>query len=116
MIFLVLFGFIAVVVVSLNIYDNSNLDKIKQYLLSNNCQNIVYAKGSYKAICDDRVIQIENAFSVDLNKKDEMKIENIKSIEKKSLTLLVNKTYKIEFKQKENLENFYKNLEEKRDK
>lgn len=116
MIFLFLFALIAIVVFSLNIYDNSNLEKIKSHLQSKNCQNIVYAKGKYKAICDGKITQIENAFSVDLDKKDEIEISQIKNIEKKGLILFVNKNYKVEFKQKQNLEKFYKDLEEKRNK
>jgi hypothetical protein len=96
MIFIVLFILIAAIVISLNIYDNSNLEKIKLHLESNNCQNIIYSKGTYKAICLDKIVQIDNAFSVD----------------KKSLILLINDNYKIEFKKKENMERFYKNLED----
>ncbi len=112
MIFIVLFILIAAIVISLNIYDNSNLEKIKLHLESNNCQNIIYSKGTYKAICLDKIVQIDNAFSVDLEKKYEMKIKDIKRIEKKSLILLINDNYKIEFKKKENMERFYKNLED----
>ncbi len=112
MIFLVLFVLIAAIVISLNIYDNSNLEKIKLHLESNNCQDIIYSKGTYKATCSDKIVQIDNAFSVDLEKKYEMKIKDIKKIEKKNLTLIINDNYKVEFKKKENMERFYKNLED----
>jgi hypothetical protein len=112
MIFIVLFILIAAIVISLNIYDNSNLEKIKLHLESNNCQDIIYSKGTYKAICTDKIVQIDNAFSVDLKKKYEIRLKEIEKIEKKNLTLLINDNYKVEFKNKENMEKFYKNLED----
>ncbi len=116
MIFLVLFVLIAAIVISLNIYDNSNLEKIKLHLEANNCQDIIYSKGTYKAICADKIVQIDNSFSVDLEKKYEMKINEIAKIDKKNLTLLINNEYKVEFKKKENMEKFYKNLEDMKNK
>jgi len=112
MIFLVVFALIAIIVIALNIYDNSNLEKIKNHLEQNNCKSIIYSKGNYKGICKDTITQIDNAFSVDLNKKDEMRIDEIKTIEKENLTLLINKSYKVEFKEKENLEKFLKTIED----
>ena len=69
MIFLVVFGLIAAVVIVLNIMDSSNLEKIETYLKSQDCQNIVYSKGVYKGVCKDEIIQVSNSFSVDIEKK-----------------------------------------------
>jgi len=114
MIFLILFGIIALIVIALNIYDNSNLEKIKEHFETNNCQNIIYSKGTYKGICKDEVIQVDNSFSIDL-KKDErkFKLNKINKIDKNNLTIIINNDYIIEFKDIKNLEAFYKSLEEK---
>ncbi len=114
MIFLVLFVIIAIIVISLNFYDSSNLKTIQQYFKDNNCQNIIYAKGSYKGICDDEIVQIKNSFFVDLEQnKSRFKLSNIKQIEEKKLSIVINEDYNIEFKKEETREIFYKNLKEK---
>lgn len=114
MIFLVVFGLIAIVVIGLNMMDNSNLEKIENYLKAQNCKNIVYSKGVYKAICNDKVVQISNSFSVDLEKnKTSLKLDKIKNMDEKVLTIILNESYEIDFKEKQNKENFYKDLKEK---
>ncbi|MDZ7817367.1 MAG: hypothetical protein U5K55_01620 [Aliarcobacter sp.] len=62
MIFIGLFLFIAFIVIALNVYNQSNLNKIEEYLQKNNCQNIIYSNGSYKALCEDYFIVVENKF------------------------------------------------------
>lgn len=117
MIFLIVFGLIALIVIVLNVMDNSNLEKIENYLKVQNCQNILYSKGVYKGICNDRIIQIPNSFSVDIDKnKTVFDFKDIKSIEEKKSSIIINKTYNIEFKEKENLDKFYKSLKEKTNK
>lgn len=114
MIFLILFGIIAIIVIALNFYDSSNLNKIKTYLEVNNCQNIIYSQGKYKGICKNEIIQIPNSFSIDLeNDKRVLEISSIKKIEKNELNIILNSNYKIEFKDKKNLEAFNKAIEEK---
>lgn len=114
MIFLVLFAIIAIIVISLNIYDNSNLDMIKNHFEEKKCQNIIYSKGTYKGLCDDEVMQIKNSFFVDLQKnKTTFKLSNIEQLEEKELSIIINRNYNIEFKDKKNREIFYKNLKEK---
>lgn len=116
MIFLVVFGLIAVIVILLNIKDSSNLEKIENYLKSKNCINIIYSKGDYKGICPNEIIEISNSFSVDLEKnKRVFKFDKIKTLEKENLEIIINKTYNIEFKEKEKMEIFYKSLKEKID-
>lgn len=115
MIFLILFGIIGIIVLALNIHDSSNLEKIREHFEKKDCQNIVYAKGSFKGICKNEIMQISNSFTVDLEKnKTTFKLKEIEKIEKKDLTILINRNYKIKFKTKENMENFYKKLEEKK--
>ncbi|WP_072682271.1 hypothetical protein [Arcobacter sp. LA11] len=117
MIFLVLFGIIALIVIALNIYDNSNLEKIKEHFEASSCQNIIYSKGTYKGICKDEIIQVDNSFSVDVkNDERKFKLNKINKIDKNNLTIIINNDYTIEFKDKENLEAFYKSLEEKHNK
>lgn len=114
MIFIGLFLFIAFVVIALNLHNQSNLNEIQEYLRSKNCQEITYSKGSYKALCDDYLIEIENSFTVDINKNSKsLKYQDIKSFRVEKLNILVNSDFKIEFKSQENLDLFFKNLEKK---
>ena len=50
MIFIGLFLIIAFVIISLNLHNQSNLNKIEEDLQKSHCQNIIYSKGSYKEI------------------------------------------------------------------
>jgi len=114
MIFLILFGIIALIVIALNIYDNSNLQKIKKHFEVNSCQNVIYSKGTYKGICKNEVMQVSNSFSVDLVKDErKFKLNKINKIDKNDLTIIINNEYIIEFKDRKNLEVFNKALEEK---
>lgn len=115
MIFLVVFGLIALVVISLNIVDSSNLEKIENYYKNLDCQSVVYSKGIYKGICKDEIVQISNGFSVDLEEdKTVFKLDKIEELDKKDLNIIINKSYNIEFKKKENMDIFYKTLKEKK--
>lgn len=113
MIFIGLFLFIAVVVMSLNIYNHSNLASIEEYLQKNKCEEYAYSKGSYKAFCSDSFVEIKNSFVVNLDENSNIfKYEDIKNVEINQLNLIIN-THKISFKEKEELDKFYKKLQEK---
>ena len=114
MIFIGLFLFIALIVIALNLYNQSNLDKIEEYLHKNNCNDIIYSKGSYKALCDTYFIEIENSFTVDIDKNSKLiHYKDIKNIEINKLDIIVNKDYEIKFKTQENLDLFANNLKKK---
>lgn len=114
MIFIGLFLFIAFIVIALNVYNQSNLTKIEDYLQKNNCQEITYSKGSYKALCSNYFIEIKNSFIVDIDKNSKiLKYNEIKDLNVKNLEIVVNSDYKIKFKNKENLDLFFKQIEKK---
>lgn len=114
MIFIGLFLFIAFIVIGLNLYNQSNLNKIEDYLQKNNCQNITYSEGSYKAICEDYLIEVENSFTVDIDKNSKLiNYSDIKNLEVNKLDIFINGSYKIKFKTEENLDLFFNNLEKK---
>lgn len=114
MVFIVVFAIIAIIVLSLNFKDNANLEKIEDHFKAKNCQNIIYSKGSYKGICGDILMEIDNGFEVDLKEdKKTIKLKDIKKVDDKVLTIIINDDFEIEFKDKQNKENFYNNLKEK---
>lgn len=114
MIFLVLIGIIAVIVLALNMKDSSNLERIENHFQKNNCQEIIYTKGSYKGICKDYIMQIPNSFSVDIeNDKQILKFSEIKQLSKNGKNIIINKEYKFEFKEDKDLDRFHKSIEEK---
>jgi hypothetical protein len=114
MIFIGLFLFIAIVVISLNMYNHSNLSYIEDYLQKIKCEEYAYSKGSYKAFCGDSFVEVKNSFIVDVNKNSTiLKYKDIKSIEINNLDVLINNTHKIAFKEKKELDKFYKKISEK---
>lgn len=113
MIFIGLFLIIAIVVISLNIHNHSNLDKIEEYLNSTNCKEYIYSRGSYKALCEDSLVEIENSFVVDVNKNlKTIKYKDIKNIDTKETKLMVD-DFVFEFKDKNDLNLFLEKLKEK---
>jgi hypothetical protein len=114
MIFIGFFLFIVVVVLSLNFYNHSNLDKIENYLKDSNCLNYTYSKGSYKALCENSLLEVSNSFNVDIEKNSKItRYEDIKDIKIKDFKILINNDYILEFKHDEDVNVFYKRLEEK---
>ena len=114
MIFIGLFAFIGFIVVGLNMYDDYNLQKIEDYINKEKCEKHIYSKGSYKALCEDRLLEISNSFSIDIKKdKIEYKYKDIESIEKENKNILINDKDKISFSKVEELDKFYIQLEEK---
>lgn len=113
MIFIGLFLIIAIVVISLNIHNHSNLDKIEEYLKSTNCKEYIYSRGSYKALCEDSLVEIENSFVVDVNKNlKTIKYKDIKNIDTKETKLMVD-DFVFEFKDKNDLNLFLEKLKGK---
>ena len=114
MIFIGLFLFIAFVVILLNVYNHSNLAYIEEYLQKTKCEKYVYSKGSYKAFCGDSFVEIKNSFIVNLDENSNIfKYKDIKNLETNQLNLVINSNNKIAFKEKEELDKFYKKLQEK---
>lgn len=118
MIFIGLFFGIIAIVISLNVYNHINLDKIEDYLKNINCKDYIYSKGTYKAFCENNLIEIKNSFIIDLknNKTLQIDYKDIKNIEEKDefLNILTtNEDFKIEFKEKNDLDKFKEKLNSK---
>jgi hypothetical protein len=114
MIFIGLFLFITIVVISLNMYNHSNLSYIKDYLQKSNCEEYIYSKGSYKAFCGDSFIEIKNSFIVNIDENSTIfKYKDINNLQINQLNLVINNTHKITFKEKKELDKFYKKISEK---
>ncbi len=114
MIFIGFFVFIAFIVIALNMYDSSNLEKIEKYILKENCTKYIYTKGSYKALCENRLIEISNSFAVNIEKnKIEYKYTDIKKINKDNKNIIINNKNKISFTNIEDMDKFYLELEKK---
>ncbi len=113
MIFIGLFLVIAIVVISLNVHNHSNLDKIEEYLKNSNCKEYVYSRGSYKALCEDSLVEIDNSFIVDIDKNSKtIKYKDIKNIDTKETKILV-EDFVLEFRDKNDLNLFLGKLKEK---
>ena len=114
MIFIGLFAFIFFAVVGLNMYDDYNLQKIENYIINQKCEKYIYTKGSYKALCQSRLLEIANGFDVNIElDKKEFIYKDIKNIDIKNKSIIINNKEKISFSKEEELKSFYKKLEEK---
>lgn len=114
MIFIALFGFIFFVVIALNMYDNHNLQTIEDYIKKEKCDSFIYTKGSYKALCEDRLLEVANSFNLDIKtQKKEFIYKDVKDIYIDKKSIIINDKEKISFSKDEELNTFYKNLEEK---
>lgn len=110
MIFIGLFLLIVVVVMALNIHNHSNLDEIEKYLVSQNCKEYLYSRGSYKALCEKNFLEVKNSFNVDIeNNSRIIKYEEMKTISIKELKIVID-NYELEFKDKNDLNFFYEKL------
>lgn len=114
MIFIALFLFIALIIIALNMYNSSNLDKIEKYIVNENCKEYVYSNGSYKALCEDKILEISNSFKVDIEKNSKMYFyKDIKNVDVQKLDILINDDIKLKFKQKDELYKFYDDLKKR---
>lgn len=118
MIFIVLIVFIALIIMGLNMADTNNLEKIKSYLETQSCTQIYYAKGSYKALCQEDIAIIENSFTVDIQKNQKrIKYDTIVNYEQTNqkviLTLEEGKLEVLEFKNSDDALTYYEKIQEK---
>jgi organic radical activating enzyme len=108
MIFVGLFLFIIINVVALNMFNSSNLQEIENHLKSSNCKNYIYTKGSYKAMCEDGIIKIENSFIIDLEKNSTLyNYKEIKNISVNKLRLVIDDKLHMDFNKEEELKAFH---------
>lgn len=116
MIFLVIIFFVVAVVVTLVYIDNTNIKKIENFLLEQNCKTIDYTRGTYQAICADKVLVIKNGFKVDLNEAKTIYYKTLKDvqIQERKLELVNHENVTLEFKDESSKEQFLEKLEEKR--
>jgi len=117
MIFIVFFALIIIGVIALNTLDNNNLEKIKNYLKAQNCVAVHYNQGQYQGVCEDEIILIKNAFTIDISKDKKMiSYANIQTakLEDKTIKIKTNTAnVKLEFKQKDKATMFYKKVQNK---
>lgn len=113
MIFIILFGFIALIFLTLNWYDNSNLEQLEEYIKSQNCKDYIYSKGSYKAICSDKILVMRNSLVIDLQaNKTVYLLKNIQDIEIEKNSIVFGEN-RLDFNTKDDMQIFYEKLSEK---
>jgi len=117
MIFIVFFALIIFGVIALNTLDNNNLEKIENYLKAQNCVAVHYNQGQYQGVCEDEIILIKNAFTIDISKDKKMiSYAKIQTVNIKDKTIMIDtntSNVKLEFKQKDKATLFYKKVQNK---
>jgi len=117
MIFIIFFGLIAVAIIALNVVNSNNIDDIENYYAAQRCDAVSTVRGVYKGACANSIILINNGFSIDLSKPTkEILYKDIQGIKKqdKMLTLMTNEMVELEFKDNNQLEEFYKKVQSKK--
>mgnify|MGYP001031528945 CR=1 FL=1 len=120
MIFIVLVLIIAAIFTGLNMYDNSNIEKIKTHLQAQNCNPILYVYGTYKGVCPNELMVVKNSFSLNIE-KNQIRVPyfNLEKIKQDKLNIIVEvnneKNVVLKFKDKQNQITFYEKLQEKRE-
>ncbi len=117
MIFIIFFALIIIGVIALNTLDNNNLEKIENYLKAQKCVAVHYNQGQYQGVCQDEIILIQNAFTINISKDKKIisygKIQTV-NIEDKTIKIKTNTAnVKLEFKQKDKARMFYKKVQNK---
>lgn len=62
--------------------NSSNETKLNEYFQQHQCTNIVLHRSEYKAVCQDKVILIEDFFFLDMNDNTEIVYKDIDSAER----------------------------------
>lgn len=89
---------------------------IENFYKKHSCQNIYSYKSRYKAICDEKIVIINNQFSIDFDKNIYIEYKNIKSknLNEKQIEVETNNFHEtLYFKENSHSEEFYKELEKK---
>lgn len=95
---------------------NSNEKEIKTFFENNSCEYIYNYKTRYKALCNEKIILINDHFIIDFSSNIEIKYKDIIKYKKDNLNLILStesgpKT--LAFKENSDLKFFFEALEEK---
>jgi hypothetical protein len=121
LIFIILVLIIAAIFTGLNMYDNSNIEKIRVYLSNKNCTPTFYAYGTYKGVCPNELMMVKNSFSLNIEKNQiRVPYETVVNLKQENLNIIVDvnndeKNVVLKFKEKQNQITFYEKLQEKRE-
>ena len=85
-------------------HDVSNEDKIHVYFENEKCDYVYRYHARFKALCDDKVLVINDHFSLDFESNIEIKYSDIETVDKKENILHVSS-------QKKNLELYFETTE-----
>lgn len=115
MIFIIFFSLIALVFIGLNFLDNSNISKIEAYFKAQQCETVSYVSGMYRGVCNDKIIVMKNAFSVDVSNPEKLIYYNdIKEITKKEKQLMIltkSEDVVLDFKDQADLDKFFNEVQ-----
>ena len=118
MIFIFVIALIALFVGVLVYMDGANIEKIENFLQQQQCKTIDYTNGVYQAICSDKVIVMENGFSIDLGDAKMVYYKTLQDIQvgNKELILKSHQDVTLKFKDEASTKEFLNKLEEQRNK
>ncbi len=119
MIILVFFTPFFIAIAWLYFIDLGNTTEINEYFSKNKCKNIIYYKSKYKAVCQNKVLSINNQFNIDFSSNEVIYLKNILKLSTNNNSIDIiskNKQMKLEFKNEKDNIQFLNILKEKIDK
>ena len=96
--------------------DSANISMIEEFYKKNSCNTIYDYKSRYKGICEDKIIVVNNQFSIDFSQNIYIKYNEIKSIDIKDKTILIESQKQKEslfFKENVDSQKFYEELKKR---
>lgn len=96
--------------------DNSNIEEVNKYYKNNSCQKIYYYKSRFKSTCENKIIIINNQFSIDFNTNIYIKYIDIQTLQNEKTNLHIKtkkESFILSFPNIDEVEEFKKSLEDK---
>jgi len=94
-------------------HDVSNEEKIQTFFVSEQCQDVYRYHARFKALCDDKILVINDYFSLDFESNEEIKYKDIKAVDKKENILHIaskKKNLELYFETQESINTFQTKL------
>ncbi|OUR71026.1 hypothetical protein A9Q76_06195 [Arcobacter sp. 31_11_sub10_T18] len=94
-------------------HDVNNEEKIQTYFQESKCEYVYRYHARFKALCDDRILVINDYFSLDFDSNVEIRYKDIKAVDKKENILHIaseKKNVELYFETQEHIQIFQTKL------
>jgi len=113
MVFLIFLIPIALLFAAIYWHDVNNEEQIQAYFQEEKCEYVYRYHARFKALCEDKVLVINDYFSLDFESNVEIQYKDIKTVDKKDKILNITsekKTLELYFETQEQMQTFQTKL------